>query len=233
MGVQPGSIRRRVSDLVRPSRLVVGSVLIAALALVALPGLAGSRVPSPLEPIPASAFQPLSVSADSARSTVQIDPLDAAYDSAGAITADASFIEPGAAPQTGPTARATLNQPESGAASVRKPPRYELTGTATFYDNGTTAMRLPRGTVVIICGDGGCVERVVNDYGPIKKSRIVDLYRAGLLRRLRLPMVVGHVHGDRLGLLTSPDPARYPCRRPFDHGPVRPQGRPSEAGKER
>ena len=162
----------------RPSRLVVGSVLIAALALVALPGLAGSRVPSPLEPIPASAFQPLSVPANSARSTVQIDPLDAAHVSAGVVSSDASFVEPGAAPQTGPTARARLNQPESGAASVRKPPRYTLTGTATFYDNGTTAMRLPRGTIVIICGDGGCVERVVNDYGPIKPSRIVDLYRA-------------------------------------------------------
>ena len=176
-GVQASPIRRIVLLLVRPSRLVVGSVLIAALALVALPGLAGSRVPSPLEPLPASAFQPLSVSANSARSTVRIDPLDAAYDSAGAVSSDASFIEPGQAPQTGPTARASLNQPESRAASVRKPPRYTITGTATFYDHGTTAMRLPRGTVVIVCGNGGCVERVVNDYGPIKESRIVDLYR--------------------------------------------------------
>lgn len=153
-------------------------MLIAALALVALPGLAGSRVPSPLEPLPASAFQPLSVPANNARSTVQIDPLDAAFDSAGAVTGDTSFIEPGAAPQTGPTTRARLNQPEPGSASVQKPPRYTLTGIATFYDHGTTAMRLPRGTIVIICGNGGCVERVVNDYGPISRGRIVDLYRA-------------------------------------------------------
>lgn len=153
-------------------------MLIAALALVALPGLAGSRVPSPLEPIPVSAFQPLSVPANSARSTVRIDPLDAAHLSAGAVGAEARFIEPGDAPQTGPTGRAELDQPEAGAASLRKPPRYEITGTATFYDNGTTAMRLPRGTIVIVCGNGGCVERVVNDYGPIKQSRVVDLYRA-------------------------------------------------------
>lgn len=162
----------------RPSRLVAGSVLIAALALVALPGLAGSRVPSPLEPIPAGAFQPLSVPANNARSTLQIGPLDAAHGSAGAVSAEARFIEPGEAPRTGPTARAKLNQPESGAASLQKPPRYTITGIATFYDNGTTAMRLARGTVVIICGGGGCVERVVNDYGPIMPSRIVDLYRA-------------------------------------------------------
>jgi hypothetical protein len=153
-------------------------VLIAALALVALPGLAGSRVPNPIEPLPASAFQPLSVPANSARSTISIGPLDAAYDAAGAVSEDASFIEPGAAPQTGPTARAKLNQPEAGSNSLQKPPRYTITGTATFYDHGTTAMRLPRGTIVIVCGNGGCVERVVNDYGPIKPSRVVDLYRA-------------------------------------------------------
>jgi hypothetical protein len=153
-------------------------VLIAALALAALPGLAGSRAPNPVEPLPASAFQPLSVPADSARSTVQIGPLDAAHASIGALGEHTTLIEPGEAPQTGPTTRAELNQPETGHGSVQKPPRYTLSGIATFYDNGTTAMRLPRGTIVIICGNGGCVERVVNDYGPIKKERIVDLYRA-------------------------------------------------------
>jgi hypothetical protein len=163
---------------VRPSRLVVGSALIAALTLVALPGLAGSRVPNPLEPLPASAFQPLSVPANQARSTISIGPLDVAYAAAGSIAEDASFIEPGAAPETGPTGRVRLNQPDVNSAFVRKPPRYTLTGDATFYDAGTTAMRLPRGTIVVICGNGGCVERVVSDYGPIKTSRIVDLYRA-------------------------------------------------------
>ena len=158
--------------------MVVGSVLIAALALVALPGLSGSRVPSPIEPFPASAFQPLSVPANLTRSAISIDPLDAAHDGAGVLGEDASFVEPGDVPLTGPIARVKLNQPEAGSASLRKPPRYTLTGTATFYDNGTTAMRLPRGTIVIVCGNGGCVERVVNDYGPIKTSRIVDLYRA-------------------------------------------------------
>jgi hypothetical protein len=163
---------------VRPSRLVVGPALIAALALAALPGLTGSRVPSPLEPLPASAFQPLSVPANNARSTLQIDPLDAALEAAGSLSEHDAFIEPGDAPQTGPTARASVDQPDPRSAFARKPPRYTLTGVATFYDNGTTAMRLPRGTVVIVCGDSGCVERVVNDYGPIRQSRIVDLYRA-------------------------------------------------------
>jgi hypothetical protein len=152
-------------------------VLTAALTLGALPGLAGSRAPSPLEPFPAGAFQPLTVMANGSRPTVSIGSLDAAFESAHLLAPDTSIIEPGAAPDSGPTARVGLNQPDPGAASVRKPPRYTLTGFATFYDNGTTAMRLPRGTVVIVCGRGGCIERVVNDYGPVKTSRVVDLYR--------------------------------------------------------
>ena len=66
-----------------------------------------------------------------------------------------------------------------GSGTALKPPRYELSGYATFYANGTTAMRLPRGTTVIICGAGGCLERVIYDYGPSASaghSRIVDLY---------------------------------------------------------
>jgi hypothetical protein len=59
-----------------------------------------------------------------------------------------------------------------------KPPRYSLTGVATFYDAGFTAMRLPRGTVIRVCGPGGCLERVINDYGPVAgTNRIIDLYR--------------------------------------------------------
>jgi hypothetical protein len=89
-----------------------------------------------------------------------------------------SFVEPGEAPETGPTARKAAALPEPASHAQRKPAKYTLTGQATFYDAGTTAMRLPRGTTVIICGDGGCIERTVNDWGPQKPERIVDLYRA-------------------------------------------------------
>ncbi|HEX8026703.1 MAG TPA: hypothetical protein VF484_10910, partial [Candidatus Limnocylindrales bacterium] len=34
------------------------------------------------------------------------------------------------------------------------------------------------GSVVVICGDGGCIERVVNDYGPAASTgRVIDLYK--------------------------------------------------------
>jgi hypothetical protein len=174
---------------VRPTRLVVGSVLTAALALVALPGLAGSRVPSPIEPVPASVFQTLDIRADVARSTTSIGGLDDAHASEGRIDALSSIAEPGAAANPIPTGRPAASQQDASASStnktpqltslssIHKTPRYTLTGYATFYDNGTTAMRLPRGTVVLICGGGGCVKRVVNDYGPQKPSRVVDMYR--------------------------------------------------------
>jgi hypothetical protein len=87
------------------------------------------------------------------------------------------LIEPGEAPKQGPTRRPSVVQPVPGSGSVQKPPKSTLTGAATFYDNGTTAMRLPRGTVVVICGAGGCIERTVTDYGPTRSDRIVDLYR--------------------------------------------------------
>ncbi len=161
----------------RPRWLVVGSVLIAALALVALPGLAGSRSPSLATSVPASAFQPLTVTASDVRSPQAIAGLDRGHLSAGFVDEAASFIEPGVDPGAGPTRRSKVNQPDPDASSERKPAKYTLKGQATFYDAGYTAMRLPRGTTVIICGAGGCIERVVNDYGPQKPSRIVDLYR--------------------------------------------------------
>jgi hypothetical protein len=157
--------------------LVVGSVLSAALALVALPGLAGSRVPSAAEPVPAGAFQPYSVPASDARSPLTIEGLDDAFLSVGSVVSTTTFVEPGWAQAAGLTDRPAVDQPDDSAASERKPEKYTLTGKATFYDNGTTAMRLPRGTIVIVCARGGCIERVVNDYGPVKPERIIDLYR--------------------------------------------------------
>jgi hypothetical protein len=152
-------------------------VLTAALALVALPGLAGSRAPSALQPLPDGAFQPLLIPASEVRSPLSIASLDDGYVSDGAVGTGSTFIEPGAAPETGPTGRPHVDQREASAASKRKPAKFTLHGEATFYDAGSTAMRLPRGTTVVICGAGGCIERVVNDYGPQKRSRVVDLYR--------------------------------------------------------
>ncbi len=165
---------------VRPGNKVAGAVILAALATVALPGLAGSRIPSPEQPLDAAAFRTDPANADA--DGYLIGPLDPALRSAGFVTPGSVFVEPGDtfAVPTKPHVR----QPSGQAASVLKPPRYTLTGIATFYDHGTTAMRLPYGTVVVICGDGGCIQRTVRDYGPsaANPERIVDLYRPDFFR---------------------------------------------------
>lgn len=153
-------------------------MLTAALALVALPGLGASHATSVMAPLPADAFQPIHVPASvpGAPSVVQSE-LHLRAASEGLVDADAPFVEPGEAIATGPDRRVRVNQPAAAPTSERKPPKYTLRGEATFYDAGYTAMRLPRGTVVVICGDGGCIERTITDYGPVRPSRIVDLYR--------------------------------------------------------
>lgn len=158
-------------------------MLTAALALVAAPGIAGSRTPAPYEPVPAAAFQALHFDAN-ARSTASIARYDAAYDSAGRLSTDATFSEPGPPGAAAvPTLKRSVSQPDPGAQKVYKPAKYALTGKATFYTAGYTAMRLPRGTVIRVCGDAGCLERVITDYGPIKgTNRIIDLYKPDFFR---------------------------------------------------
>jgi hypothetical protein len=164
-------------------RLVVAaSALIAVVALVGLPGPAGSRTPSRPEDLGAAAFTALLGPASPAPQptapgfTTPAAGLDAAARSAGFLGNTTVLEEPASGP-TAPSARTSRVVPAQDGGSKWKTPRLTLTGWATFYDNGTTAMRLPYGTTVVICGAAGCIERVVSDYGPIKKIRVVDMYR--------------------------------------------------------
>lgn len=160
-------------------------MLSAALALGALPGLAGSREPSRARPIGAAAFRDVFRSATDIGPRAAIGPLDAALRSAGHLDPGTAFgIAGPEAAATSPD-RPTALAPAVPSAWEWKAPRYSMSGYASFYDNGTTAMRLPRGTIIVVCGGGGCLERVVNDYGPsatIHPGRIIDLYRADFFR---------------------------------------------------
>lgn len=158
--------------------MVAGAALTAALALGALPGIAGSAGPRPPALVDPSAFQSVLVPA-SGTTDPAVAPLDPAHAAVDAIDASTALTEPGKEPKRIVPSRPVVAVPASTVGSALKPPRYKLTGIATFYANGTTAMRLPRGTTVIICGGGGCLERVVSDYGPAVNAglgRIVDLY---------------------------------------------------------
>jgi len=175
---------------VRPTKLVAGAVLTTALALVALPGLSSSRSPSSLRPIDAASLQDVAITT---RNAAGIEPLDPGGRSAGFVAPDTVLIEPGLPAGAAPT-RPEVAQPGVDSTSEEKPPRYTLHGVATFYDHGTTAMRLPRGTLVVICGGGGCIERRITDYGPNAKSypeRIVDLFRPDFFRICGCPWHAG------------------------------------------
>ncbi len=162
----------------RPSRTVARAALTAALALGALPGLVGSHEPDRAPPIDAALFEQVDLA--TSRDTFgfgNIGP-DAASRSAGALGLVDPFVE-GGQQALSPDERA---QPKQGAPQAEwrwKAPRSTVTGFASFYDHGTTAMRdVPRGTTIVICGDGGCIETVVSDYGPAKSTgRVIDMYR--------------------------------------------------------
>jgi hypothetical protein len=159
--------------------MVAGAALTAALALGALPGIVGSAGPTPATVVDPSAFQSVQVPAF-ATTEVAVEPLDDAFRAAGAIDETSPLTEPGKEPKRVIRTRPSVALPAVKSGSAQKPPRFRMTGVATFYDNGTTAMRLPRGTTVIVCGHGGCVQRTVTDYGPAANAgpgRIVDLYR--------------------------------------------------------
>jgi hypothetical protein len=161
----------------RPSWTVARAALTAALVIGALPGLVGSFEPGKTRDIDAAAFRLIDIATSRDRqANGQVLP-DAAGRSEGALDRAQVIEEPGAlAGRDGE--RADPSVPDAQAGSAWNEPRYVVTGFASFYDHGTTAMRLPAGTVVVICGDGGCIERVVNDYGPTKAGgRIVDMYR--------------------------------------------------------
>ena len=172
--------------------MVAGAALTAALALGSLPGIAGSAGPTPAFVVDPSAFQSVQVPALTAtapaidRSTRRIPRRPSRID------ADTAFTEPGKAARGPRSVDPARSSARAHGGSAMKPPRYKLTGYATFYANGTTAMRLPRGTTIMVCGDGGCLERVINDYGPAANPDRPDRrsVHAGLLRDLRLPVVV-------------------------------------------
>jgi hypothetical protein len=145
----------------------------AAVALAGLPPPAGSRTPSVARGPQAATITNVLVTA-----TVPALAAQGSIDAAPAPVSlvEAAYVEPGRAPRV-PAKRVQVTQPSTTSTSEWKPPRYTLSGQASFYDNGTTAMRLPRGTVVRICGPGGCLLRTVTDFGPQSPGRIVDMYR--------------------------------------------------------
>ena len=168
----------------RPSTTVARAALTAVLALGALPGLVGSHEPSRGQPIDAALFGQVILATTRDRQGIGEILPDAAGRSAGALELLDPFAElaPGEPGPPDGRAQPKLRTPQWDWRW--KPPKYSLTGYASFYDYGTTAMRdVPRGTTIVICGAAGCIEKIVSDYGPAKTTgRIIDMYRPDFFR---------------------------------------------------
>jgi hypothetical protein len=206
---------------VRRQGLVAGAVLTAALALGALPGVAGSHVPSPVRPLEAAAFQAIRLPASDDRPRRSVGQFDPALESAGHLETGDHLIEPGSfvAPAGRPTVslpavraiRVDPPKPKAVAKPVVKPVTKPVAspaapkaatpqpykrvqkGLASWYSAGLTAMRLPYGSRVRICGAAGCVNRVITDWGPARwlSDRIVDLAAGDFVRVTGRPLSAG------------------------------------------
>jgi hypothetical protein len=168
----------------RPSRTVARAALIAVLALGALPGLVGSHESSPTRAIDAAAFRQVNLATTRDRQVSDSIALDPAGRSDGALEPGDAFTDVTAGEARVLDGRALGNAPQPGASWAWKKPRYSISGAASFYDHGTTAMRdVPAGTTIVICGAGGCIQTVVSDYGPSRSTgRIIDMYRPDFFR---------------------------------------------------
>ena len=103
--------------------MVAGAALTAALALGALPGIAGSAGPTPASVVDPSAFQSVQVPAFTA-TDLAVAPLDNAFRGSGPIDSTTRLIEPGKEPKRVVSGRPTVAVPAPGGGSALKPPRY-------------------------------------------------------------------------------------------------------------
>jgi rare lipoprotein A (peptidoglycan hydrolase) len=176
-------------DLKR-DRLVAGAVLTAALALVALPGPAGSRSPGGDLAIASERFQPVVL--DAALAGVATSTLDPALRSASALEANSAIPEPGAVSDT--STRPAFDQPEAKAGATALNP-WRRDGNVSWYGPGFYGRRtacgyaltkslvgvahrtLPCGTKVVFRNpaNGRVVTARVVDRGPYVSGRQWDM----------------------------------------------------------
>jgi hypothetical protein len=175
---------------VRLPRVVARGALIASLALIVLPGPAGSRVPSAPGAIDPSKFTSVDLGYEmTTMTTVSLDPDTA---SAGRLEFDAVLREPAPlfnVPATRPDGSAPAPQAIVRAAwhydpeiSWYGPGFYGNGGACGMMPGGMTRdtvgvahRTLPCGTVVTFRYNGVTVTTQVIDRGPYVKGRIWDM----------------------------------------------------------
>jgi rare lipoprotein A (peptidoglycan hydrolase) len=175
---------------VRLPRVVAVLALIAGLALVAVPGPAGSYTPEGDSRIDPARFRPVAIANTFAGTTTTT--LDPAHRSDGALDTDATLLEPAHAPE--PAGRAVVQQP-AAPTGVIVVPIWKYDPNVSFYGPGfygrrtacghaytTTIMgvahrTLPCGTRVTFRNpaNGRTITVPVIDRGPYVAGRQWDL----------------------------------------------------------
>lgn len=178
---------------VRLTRVVARAALIASLALIVVPGAAGSRIPSAPAAIDPSAFQSVGVArSETSMTTPQLDPI---FASDGNLAADSTLGEPRLAPAATPGARPIAPLPAvkpivtvlwhlDSNISWYGPGLYGHNGACGMMPGGMTAdtvgvahRTLPCGTKVTFRYKGHTVVTQVIDRGPYVAGRTWDMTR--------------------------------------------------------
>ena len=172
----------------RLPRVVACVVLIASLALVAVPGSAGSRNPSSDLPLDSTRFQALDLSRYASGSAVTTPTLDPANQSADSLRGDTPLLEPDGRPvPKRPQIKVPTSQPGvivwhyDAEASFYGPGFYgKRTACGLAYTRellGVAHRSLPCGTKVTFRNpaNGRTITVPVIDRGPYVAGRIWDL----------------------------------------------------------
>lgn len=182
----------------RPRRVVAGVALIAVLASVVVPVVAGARPSGPLQAIADEAYVPVAVPPDNGTSTAIL--LDPRAQSAGPLPLDGSFGDPEGVlrdpePSAVPAVRPVGVQPAARATVIVKPLwiyDHELSWYGpNFYGQNTACGQvltktllgvanrtLPCGTLVTFKWGSKTITVPVVDRGPYVSGRQWDLTAA-------------------------------------------------------
>jgi rare lipoprotein A (peptidoglycan hydrolase) len=185
----------------RPTRVVATVALTAAFAMVAVPGSAGSRVPSDPPVVSPDLFEQVEVLAAVRGPAATIMPLDPGARSAGRLDRDSTMVEP-TQRQEPPQARPDAAQPQPDVESVSRNV-WRTDGNVSWYGPGFYGNRTACGQAMtsnlvgvahrtLPCGtrisfrnpdNGRVVTVLVVDRGPYVAGRRWDL-TAGACRAL-------------------------------------------------
>jgi rare lipoprotein A (peptidoglycan hydrolase) len=116
---------------VRRPRVVASQALIVLLALVAVPGSAGSRVPNPESQVDPNLFERVEVAALVRGTVMTIQPLDPGARSAGNLDQDSTLFEPAQRTEP-PQALSRDAQPQPAAGAIDKNP-WRWDGNVSWY----------------------------------------------------------------------------------------------------